>query len=417
MDVELVTIGTELLLGFTTDTNGAFAGQRLAEIGVRVARRTAVGDQAEAIRDAVAGALERSGLVIVTGGLGPTRDDITKRTVAELFEAPLEFQQPLWDALVERFARFGRVPAESNRCQAEVPRGATVLPNRRGTAPGIWLSGPRGEVVMLPGVPKEMRGLMVDEVIPRLRARRAGGSAVGVIVSRTVRTTSIPESSLGERIAPLEPAIAPLTVAYLPGLEGVDLRITAWDLPEADAASRLEAAVALIREEVADHGYGTDDVDLARVLIDRLRERGLTLAVAESCTGGAVGERITAVPGSSDVFLGGVIAYANAIKLAELAVPEATIAEHGAVSEAVSLAMVTGLVAKTGAGAAVSITGIAGPAGGSSEKPVGTVWFGFHVAGRVDAQRVVFPGSREEVRARAAQFALHGVWRRLRPPR
>jgi len=238
-----------------------------------------------------------------------------------------------------------------------------------------------------------------------------------VIVSRTVRTTGIPESSLGERIAPLEPEIAPLTVAYLPGLEGVDLRITAWDLPEAEAAARLEGAIGLIRAEVADHGYGTDEVDLARVLVDRLRERGLMLAVAESCTGGAVGERVTAVPGSSDVFLGGVIAYANEIKQAELAVPEATIAEHGAVSEAVSLAMVTGLVAKTGAGAAVSITGIAGPSGGSSEKPVGTVWFGFQVAGRADAQRVVFPGSREEVRARAAQFALHGVWRRLGPGR
>ena len=408
MDIDLVTIGTELLLGFTVDTNSAFVGQVLGEAGVRIARRTSVRDDPSDIQTAIGEALGRSRFVITTGGLGPTRDDMTKKVVAEIFGAPLEFQETIWEELVAKWARFGRKISESNRCQAEVPRGATVLPNKRGTAPGLWLTGPLGEVVMLPGVPSEMKGLLREEVIPRLRAR-TGGKA---ITSRVLRTTGIPESTLAERLAEVEDGLPPLSLAYLPGIEGVDLRLTAWDMTAEAAGPLLDRAAAAIRGVTGDHCYGTGDDDLAAVLLDRLRADGLTLAVAESCTGGMVGERLTNVPGSSDVFLGGVIAYANDLKTSLLDVDPATVAEHGAVSAAVVTEMVAGVVRRTGADLAVAVTGVAGPGGGSDEKPVGTVWFGFSARGTGDAIRVGFPGTRADIRGRASQFALHGLWRR-----
>ena len=408
MDIELITIGTELLLGFTIDTNSAFIGRTLGEAGVRIARRTSVRDTPEEIRAAVAEALDRSRFVITTGGLGPTRDDMTKKVVAELFGAPLEFQDWIWDQLVAKWAKFGRTISPTNRCQAEVPRGATVLTNRRGTAPGLWLSGAPGDVVMLPGVPSEMKGLLVEEVIPRL-AERAGGRA---ITSLVLRTTGIPESSLAERLEAVEDGLGPLTLAYLPGLEGVDLRLTAWDMTTMEAQPLLDRAGAAIQAIVRDHGYGTGEADLAAVLLDRLRAGHLTMAVAESCTGGMIGARITDIPGSSDVFLGGIIAYANEVKLGLLGVDPAELEREGAVSESVVRAMAAGAASATGADLAVAVTGVAGPGGGSDAKPVGTVWFGFAVRGQVDTQRVGFPGTRADIRGRASQFALHGLWRR-----
>ena len=402
MNIELVTIGTELLLGLTVDTNGAEIARELAALGVRVTRRTSVADRGDEIRDAVAEALGRTGAVLTTGGLGPTRDDITKKVVAELFGAPLEFDQSVWDALLARFARLERKPAESNRGQAEVPRGATVLPNRWGTAPGLWIEGPPGLVVLLPGVPLEMRRLLEHEVAPRL-ARR---SAQSVIRSVLVRTSGVPESTLAEKIGNIEVEIAPITLAYLPGLEGVDLRLSAWGLAPDEADRRLAEASALLRGRAGHHVYGEGDSDLAALVLEQARARGARLAVAESCTGGLIGSRLTEIPGSSDVFVGGVIAYDNAVKRDLLGVPEALLAEHGAVSEPVVRAMAEGAVRRFGVTAAMAVTGVAGPGGGSPEKPVGTVWLGCALDGRVEARRSLFPGSRQEVRARAAQAAL-----------
>jgi nicotinamide-nucleotide amidase len=243
MNIELLTIGTELLLGMTVDTNGAEIARSLSAVGVRVTRRTSVADREGEIRDAVSEALARTGAVLTTGGLGPTRDDITKKIVAELYQSPLEFDESIWAQLLERFARLQRTPAESNRSQAEVPRGAVVLRNRWGTAPGLWLEGAPGLVIMLPGVPQEMRNLLQHEVLPRL-APRGGGS---VIRSRTVRTTGIPESALAERLGDVEREITPLTLAYLPGLEGVDLRLSAWNLAPEQADERLRKAADLLR--------------------------------------------------------------------------------------------------------------------------------------------------------------------------
>jgi competence/damage-inducible protein CinA-like protein len=409
VEIELVTIGTELLLGLTIDTNGAEIAQTLATQGVRVVRRTSVADRAEEIQSAVADALARTRAVITTGGLGPTRDDITKKVVADLFGAPLEFDASVWDNLLERFARLDRKPAPSNRSQAEVPRGATVLRNRWGTAPGLWIEGPPGLVIMLPGVPLEMRRLMAHEVVPRL-AERATGS---VIRSLMVRTSGIPESSLAERLGEVETEIAPLTLAYLPGLEGVDLRLSAWGLVADEADRRLRSAAELLRQRAGEIVYGEGDCDLAALVLDQARLQGLRLAVAESCTGGMIGGRLTEIPGSSDVFVGGVIAYDNAVKRELLGVPEPLLAEHGAVSEPVVRAMADGAARRFGATATVSVTGIAGPGGGSEAKPVGTVWIGCHLHGVVESRRLLFPGTRHEIRARAAQAALFLLHRRL----
>ena len=409
MDLELVTIGTELLLGFTVDTNSAFAGRQLAAIGVRVVRRTTVADTPEAIRSSVREALARTGAVLTTGGLGPTRDDISKAVVAELFAAPLEFRPEIWDHVVERFTRFGRVPSANNRSQAEMPKGAVELRNQWGSAPGIWLEGPPGLVVMLPGVPREMRNLLTHEVLPRL-APRATGS---VIRSRTLRTTAIGESVLAERMGEIEQEIAPLTLAYLPDIGSVDLRLTAWDLPIDEAERRLAAGADLLRSRAGDHAFGEGETDLAEVVLAAARSAGATIATAESCTGGLVGGRLTAIPGSSEVVLGGIIAYANGVKQGALDVSEALLAAHGAVSEPVARAMAEGVARRLGATLTIAVTGIAGPGGGSEEKPVGTTWFATHWHGKTESVKQVLFGERDEIRARAAQVALYLLWRRL----
>ena len=402
MKLEVVTIGTELLLGLTPDTNAAELGRALAAAGIEVVRHSTVADRPEAIRAAVAEALDRTGFVITTGGLGPTRDDMTKHVVAELFGKPLQLKEDVLRSLEERFRRLGRPMAATNRTQAEVPEGATVLPNPRGTAPGLWVEERGRVVVMLPGVPSEMRGLLAEEVLPRLAARASGT----VVRSRTVRTTGIAESALAERVGAIEDDIAPLTLAYLPSVDGVDLRVTAWTIPEAEAERRLAATVAVLRERAAEHCYGEDGTDLAGVVLQQLRTRKTRLAVAESCTGGLLGGRITAIPGSSEVFAGGIVAYDDAVKRGMLDVSAALLKPHGAVSEEVVRAMVAGALRRFGVAAGLAVTGIAGPSGGTLEKPVGTVWLAAAFGQETRALKRIFPGDRAEIRARAAQAAL-----------
>jgi nicotinamide-nucleotide amidase len=405
--LEVVTIGTELLLGQILDTNAAELGRGLAAAGVEVVRRSSVADRPEAIRAAVADALERTGFVITTGGLGPTRDDMTKREVAALFGKALRIDAGVLRSLEERFRRLGRPMPAVNRTQAEVPEGATVLPNPRGTAPGLWVEDTRGRVVvMLPGVPSEMRGLLAEEVLPRLAARTSGGG--GVVRSRSVRTTGIAESALAERVGAIEEEIAPLTLAYLPSTDGVELRVTAWGLSADEADRRLAAAAAQLRERAGEHCYGEDGTDLAAVVLDLLRARRARLVVAESCTGGVLSARITAIPGASTVFIGGVVAYDNMVKSGTLDVPPELLDRYGAVSEQVVSAMAEGVRRQFAVDAALAITGIAGPTGGTAEKPVGTVWLAarYGAAGPPRALKRIFPGDRNEIRARSAQAAL-----------
>ncbi len=410
MDIEILTIGTELLLGFTIDTNGAHIAQALSEIGGRVVRRTSVPDDRDAIREAVSDALNRTGLLITTGGLGPTSDDFTKDVIAGVFEAPLEFRDAIWDQLKQRFERMGRKAPESNRSQALVPRGATVLQNRWGTAPGLWLESGRGIAILLPGVPSEMRQLLAHEVVPRLRAKASGS----VVRSATIRTTGIAESALAERLGDIEAELAPLSLAYLPGLPGVDLRLTAWGLAPEEAERTLAEGSERLRSLAGEHVYGNGDQDLAAVVLERARSGKRKLAIAESCTGGLVGGRITAIPGSSEVFLGGIIAYEDQVKKRDLGVPAETIAAHGAVSEEAARAMAAGVARRFGADLSIAVTGIAGPDGGSEAKPVGLVWMATSVDGVVESFRYVFPGTREEVRTRAAQWVLFQLLKRIR---
>jgi len=347
--------------------------------------------------------------VITTGGLGPTRDDMSKKAVAELYGMPLEFDETVWTDIVARFARARRTPVASNRDQAEVPRGATVLRNRWGTAPGLWLEGPPGLTVMLPGVPSEMRKLLEFEVAPRLAAR-AGGAVVRSLV---VRTTAIPESTLAERMGDVEREIAPLTLAYLPGTHGVDLRLTAWRMEPAEGDRRLREAADLVTSRAGEHVYGEGDADLAAVVLERARHAGLSLGAAESCTGGLVGGRLTDIPGSSEVFIGAVVCYADRLKTELLDVSAALIEAHGAVSEEVARAMAEGALRGLGVDLAVAVTGIAGPGGGTPDKPVGTVWLAVASSERTEARRIIFLGSRREIRERAAQTALYLLDRRL----
>jgi nicotinamide-nucleotide amidase len=262
---------------------------------------------------------------------------------------------------------------------------------------------------MLPGVPHEMRNLLTHEVLPRL-ASRAGS---GVVRSRAVRTWGVPESSLAEKLGGAEDELAPLSLAYLPGINGVDLRLTAWDLPAAEADERLETGIQLLRSRIGDPVYGEDEDDLAALLLDEARRLGLSLATGESCTGGLLGGRITEIPGSSEVYLGGIVAYSNAAKVAELNVSAQLIVDEGAVSERVARAMAHGATQVLGADAAMSITGIAGPDGGTTEKPVGLVFVASAFGGETTCTRYMFPGSREDVRGRAAQAALFQLWRLL----
>jgi nicotinamide-nucleotide amidase len=416
--VELVTIGDELLLGFTIDTNAAHLSRTLAANGIEVVRRTTVGDEAGSIAAAVKDSLERTGAVITTGGLGPTSDDLTKPAIAALFDRDMRLDASIADALERRWrARFpGSEFPVSNRTQAEVPTGASVLTNRHGTAPGIWLEDDRGRwVAMLPGVPREMRGMLDEELLPAIMSRVAGDDSA--IVSGTLRTTGIAESAIADLLgkeflgAP-GTELGALPLAYLPGVTGVDLRVTARGLPRARGEALVREAIAKLRARMGAHAYGEDDADLAAVVLDSCRARGLTLAVAESCTGGMLGERITSVPGSSDVFLGGIIAYHNEIKRESLGVRQADLETFGAVSEVVALQMAAGVRERMGADIGVSITGVAGPGGGTAEKPVGLVWVALHLA-EGKARRFHTGGDRAEIRQRATQAALEMVRRTL----
>jgi nicotinamide-nucleotide amidase len=411
--VELITIGDELLLGFTIDTNAAHLARALASIGLHIVQRTTVGDEAEQIARVVREALDRTGAVITTGGLGPTSDDITMASIGALFgrEMHLDAAHLAW--MEERWRkRFNRPLPEANKKQATIPDGATKLENRHGSAPGIWLEDDRGRwVAMLPGVPREMRGMLADTLLP-LVTERLGGSR-RVVRSRTLRTTGVAESLVAEKIAAIPDGVGDVALAYLPTVDGVDLRATVRNVEPDAADAQLEQTAARLRSALGDAIYGEGETDLAAVVLDLCRARGFSIGVAESCTGGMLGERLTAIPGSSDVVRGGVIAYANEVKRTLLGVSEAMLGRHGAVSEPVVCAMASGARRVLDVDAALAITGIAGPGGGSADKPVGTVWLALDLRGEVKAVLLRLWGDRTEIRQRSAQGALELLRRAL----
>jgi nicotinamide-nucleotide amidase len=410
--IEIVTIGDELLLGTTIDTNAVFLARALGEIGVPIARRSTVGDNPDDIADAVQQALHRTGGVITTGGLGPTADDLTRPVLAKLFGRELREDPDIVAALHALWASRGRggsLPV-SNLQQALVPEGADVLANAQGTAPGLRLTDADGRwVVMLPGVPRELRHMTTTHIVPWLTSRGSGT----VLRSRSVRTTSIAESTLADKLGAMKREVEGLPLAYLPGHDGVDLRVTARGYTAEEAATRLDAAVLQIRDAIGIYAYATDGESMPSVVLNLCATHGDTIAVAESCTGGLLGARLTEVPGSSRVVLGGVIAYANSVKEQELGVSAEDIAEHGAVSEPVAVQMARGVRGMTGATIGVGITGVAGPDGGTTEKPVGTVWIAVDVRGEVTTNRTAYIGDRTEIRHRATQVAMDLIRRAL----
>jgi nicotinamide-nucleotide amidase len=401
----VVAVGEELLSGETTDTNGSWLGRKLAFLGAPVVQRWVVGDDAEAIQAALSAALAVADLVIFTGGLGPTRDDLTRPAVADSLGLELHSDPQVVEDLRERFRvrGFGDLPS-TNLSQAEVPQGAQVLANALGTAPGLLMEHAGRSVVLLPGVPREMRGIF-EGVLENVIADRFEARLVP-LVHRTLHTTGVPESVLGELVDEVRAGLpGQIDLAFLPGLRGVSIRISTRSHADV-AVGLLDDAQAILDPIVAPYRIGMEKSDLVHAVAHVLTTESHTLAVAESCTGGLMAKRITDFPGSSNYFRGGVIAYADCVKFDLLGIEEGLLAESGAVSEAVAAGMARGVADLLDTDVGVGVTGIAGPGGGTGEKPVGTVWFAVAVKGRVRTSHQVFSGDREAVRERATQAAL-----------
>lgn len=402
MRAEILSIGTELLLGQITDTNAVFMAQRLAELGISLFFEDTVGDNPARLEGVLRLAKERSDLIICTGGLGPTEDDITSAAIANVFDAPLEINDAARATLEAFFAQRGRPMTANQLKQAMIPHGALLVPNPTGTAPGFILVKDGKTVIAFPGPPSEMHPMWRETVGPYLHAHSGE-----TIVSRTLRFCGIGEGALEQLLKDLIDVQTDVTIAPYAKLGEVHIRLTTRAQSEDEAQVRIAPVEAQVRERAGRYLYGSDEETLEEVVGRMLREMGVTLAVAESCTGGLLGGRITNVPGSSDYFLGGVISYSNSVKQRLLGVSEKTLREHGAVSPNTAREMAEGVVKATGANIGVSITGIAGPDGGSEEKPVGLVYL---AVAQGDYPARAFPytfwGDRPSIRGRAVQQAL-----------
>jgi nicotinamide-nucleotide amidase len=414
MQVELLSVGTELLLGQIVDTNAAYLAGKLSELGVNVYHKTTVGDNAERLAAALRISLGRSDVVFATGGLGPTKDDITAAVVAHVMGVNLVEDQTS-AAKIRSFARDrGLTLLDSLLKQAVVPEGAQVVPNPVGTAPGFISTRDGRTAIALPGVPTEMKAMAEQTVLPYLAARAAKEEGAAVILSRTLRLAGIGESQAEAEIGDLiasqtNPTIAPYAKTY-----EVHLRVTARAASREAAESLIAPVEARIRDRLGSYIYGADEEGLEAVIGGMLRSAGLTLAAAESCTGGLIGHRITNVPGSSDYFLAGLTTYSDESKTRLLGVPAELIAAHGAVSPEVAVAMAEGVRRAVGADVGVSTTGIAGPGGATPTKPLGLVHIGLSdKAGNV-SEELRLRGDRVMIKERAAQLALFLLYRGLK---
>ena len=402
---EIVTVGDELLIGQVINTNQAFIAQRLNECGLTVAGMTTVGDVLPAMVETFQSSLSRRDVVIVTGGLGPTHDDVTRSAVCTTFGVGVAFHQPSLENIERLFSRRGLPLTRINRDQAMVPEGCTVIPNDLGTAPGYLFERDGRVMAVLPGVPYEMQAMMRSTVVPYLERRFPGQ----VVRHRTLKTTGIAESLLAEKLGDIEAIIPPteqLTLAFLPSPTGVRLRLTSVAPDEATAVARIGAAEDRIRRLASGYIYGVDDEELEDVLGRLLTERCWTLAIAESCTGGLIADRLTNVPGSSAYVDRCYVAYSNAAKVRDLNVAPELIERHGAVSEEVAVAMAIGARASASSTIGLSTTGIAGPGGATDTKPVGLVYVGYADGDGALAVKLTLGEGRRRVKERATQAAL-----------
>ena len=435
MNAEVIAIGTELLLGFVVNTDTAYLGRVLAGLGISCWRHVTIGDNPERLAEALRTALARADLVITCGGLGPTVDDVTLETIARVTGRRLVLRRDILREIQRRFRRRGIRMPPSNRRQALLPTGAIPFPNRVGTAPGFILKLPvtlrqaqsdrlapvRGELVeprtqllvALPGPPAELMPMVERHLVPRLK-RYTGGQ---IILSRTLRVVGLSESEVDARVRDLLALAGAVTVGIYAHAAQVDLRVTARAASRHAAERLIRGTEGKIRKRLGRLIFGADEETLEGTVGRLLEGRRSTLAVAESCTGGLVSDRITAVPGSSAYFVGGVVAYSNAMKQDHLGVSRQLLARHGAVSRPVALAMARGIRRATGAELGLAVTGIAGPAGGSRAKPVGLTHIALSGPRRQTAERHLFSGDRATVKFKASQAALNLLRLHLVRPR
>lgn len=404
MRATIITIGNEILIGQIVDTNSAYIATELNGIGVAVDYIESIADSALAITGALDRALMGSDIVIITGGIGPTKDDITKSTLASYFGMELVQNGEVAEHVKAITERLNIPYNELNQAQSLVPDGCWVLFNAHGTAPGMWLERDGKVVVSLPGVPFEMKPLLNNHVLPKLKST----FTLGHVVHHTIVTYGIPESLLADRLEAWEGALPEeLNLAYLPNPNFLRLRLSAYDVVD---LARIEAMIAEQRAKleaiIGDNILGGSGATLEAVTSDMLRKRGETLSVAESCTGGAIASRYTALSGASDIFMGGVVAYSNSVKMSLLGVQEEVLESYGAVSEQVACQMAEGVRRVAGSTYGISTTGIAGPTGGSDEKPVGTVWIGLSTPERTFAIKKVYDTLRAENIARFSSNAI-----------
>ncbi len=412
MKAEIIAIGSELLTPHRLDTNSLFLTSGLNAVGVRVVHKAVVGDTPEEMLSSFRHALDRAEVVVCCGGLGPTDDDRTRETVAVVLGRKLRRDEELLAKIQERFRRMGRVMPEINARQAMVIEGATVLPNPRGTAPGLWIEAQSHILILLPGVPHELRAIFEAEVKPRL-------ARLGIrerLFTRDLRIAGLPESDVEQRVSPLYARYPETETTILASPGGIQLHPRLWSDDAASADAMLDEIVDRMALALGEHLISTRGETLEEVVSRVLTENRATIGVAESCTGGMVAERLTSVPGSSAYFLGGIVCYSNELKTTLAGVPAELIDAHGAVSSEVALALADGIRRRTGATLGVGITGIAGPSGATPEKPVGLVHIGIADEHGPRERRFQFPGDRDRIRQYATHTALDTVRRHFLVP-
>ncbi len=402
MKAEIIAVGSELLTPDRLDTNSLFLTEELNKLGIEVLRKTVVGDNRELLAEAFRDALNRVPVVIASGGLGPTEDDLTRETVAELLGRKLRRNDDVVRAIEARFRSFKRDMPTVNLRQAMVPEGAEVLENPRGTAPGLWLEDNGRMIALLPGPPRELKPLFLEQVFPRLQRRVSGVR----MFHRELRVTGLGESHVEERVRPIYTRYSDVNTTILAAPGEVQIHLRVWSDDAAQANTALDEMVRSFELALGDRIFAHSAVSLEEVVAEILTANRATIAAAESCTGGLLAERLTRIPGSSSYFLGGAVCYSNEMKTAWADVPAALIQAKGAVSNEVAIALAEGIRRRVGSILGVGITGVAGPSGGSEEKPVGTVHIALASPEGVKERIVHLPGDREMIRFQATQVAL-----------
>lgn len=409
LTAEIIAIGSELLTPDRTDTNSLWLTERLNNIGIEVKLKTIVGDDDARLEETIRDALKRSAIVITTGGLGPTEDDITRKIAARALGRRLLFNEKVLEVIRAKFAHWGRKMPEINARQAMVLEGAEILDNPNGSAPGMYLEHEGRAIILLPGPPREMRPMFESHVQARLRVK-AGDVRV---VRRVLRVSGLGESAVDERIAPVYTQYTNPQTTILFNQSEIEIHLTAQGKTEQEAELLLDGLAGQIEERLGDSIFAFRGERMEEVVGLRLAVSGFTLAVAESCTGGLISQRLTEVPGSSNYFQEGVVTYSNEAKVRLLGVPSDLIAEHGAVSAQVAEAMAEGVRERASTDFGLAVTGIAGPSGGSEEKPVGLVFIALSDDVHTEHRKLMIPGDRQLIRWRAAQAALDLLRRRL----